>query len=184
VIEYEPRGRAHDEDRRQRAYRLGGEHEDFVSPLGYVVLASFVLRVLIDQARGAVGHPHAADQVNIAGGRREPAIASGQCRTGPGNRIFGEEVAGKGEAEQQKHAAGPYHSEQRMYEKKDTEEERSPERVKQHRASVGVDKLAQDGEIPIHFRCPRRIAPEGAFEAGREHGRTKPVFEPGTEPAQ
>jgi hypothetical protein len=55
-------------------------------------------------------HPHGADQVNIADGRREPAIASGQCSAGPGNRIFGEEIAGKGEAEQQKHAAGPYHS--------------------------------------------------------------------------
>ena len=71
-----------------------------------------------------------------------------------------------------------------MYEKKDTEEERSPERIKQHRASVGVNKLTQNGEIPIRFRCARRIAAEGAFETGREHGRTKPVFEPGTEPAQ
>src|SRR4051794_274210 len=148
------------------------------------MLVSRVLRVLIDQPRSAVGHPHSADQVNIADSRREPAIASGQCSAGPGQLIFGEEVAGKGEAEQEKHAAGPYHSKQRMYEKKDTEKEGSPKRVEQHRACVGFDELTQNGKIPIRFGCPRRIAAEGVFEASREHGGTKSIFEPCTEPAQ
>ena len=130
-----------------------------------VLFASRLLRGLVDQARGAVEHSHGPDHVNVAGSRREPAIASGQRRTGPRQCIFREEFAGEREAEENKHVAGAYHAKQRMYEKKDYEKERRPERVKQHRASAGFDKLTQNGKIPIDVRCACRIAAEGVFAA-------------------
>ena len=50
------------------------------------------------------------------------------------------EVAGKPEAEQEKRAECAYHSQQRMHEEKNAEEERRPEHVKQHRACSGLER--------------------------------------------
>ena len=78
VVEHQPRGGSHDQDLRQRARGFGHQHDDLVSPLGHLVLASRILRGLADQARGAVAHPHGTDQLNIFDSRREPAMASRQ----------------------------------------------------------------------------------------------------------
>ncbi|HWZ08496.1 MAG TPA: hypothetical protein VNY53_16450, partial [Bradyrhizobium sp.] len=128
------------------------------------MFASRLLRGLVDQACGAVEHSHGPDHVNVAGSRHEPAITSGQRSAGPCQCIFREELAGKCEAEENKHVAGAYRAKQRMYEKKDYEKERRPERIKQHRASAGFDKLTQNGKIPIDVQCACRIAAEGVFQ--------------------
>ena len=157
LIQDKPGGSAHDQDLRQRPRGFGDQHDGLVAALDHLLLAPRILRGLADQARSAVEHSHGPDQVDVSDGHAEPALAPGQRGGRPRQRAFREPVSGKPETEQEKRAERADHAQQGMHEKKDAEEERRPERVKQRRAGAGLSELTQGREIAIRFRCPRPI---------------------------
>src|SRR5438477_416390 len=80
--------------------------------------------------------------------------------------------------------ARAYHSQQRMHEEKNAEEERRPEHVKQHRASPGLSELTECRKIAVCLRCARPIGLIGVFETSGEHCRMEFFLEPLANPAQ
>ncbi len=178
LFEDEPGGTAHDQNLRQRASGFGDQHDDLIAALYQFVLASRVLRGLVDKARGAVEHSHSPDHVDVSDSHAEPSLAPRQRCNGASQRPFSEEVTCKSEAEQEKSDDCADRPQQWMHEEKNGEEDRRPEHVEQHRACSGLSELTQGRKIAIRLRCARLTDLIRIVQASRGHCRMESIFKP------
>ena len=157
---------------------FGDQHDDLIAALYQFVLASRVLRGLVDKARGAVEHSHSPDHVDVSGSHAEPSFAPRQRCNGASQRPFSEEVTCKSEAEQEKSDDCADRPSNGCTRKRTARKTGTPSTSNSIEHAPDFSELTQGRKIAIRLRCARLTDLIRIVQASRGHCRMKSIFKP------